>query len=364
MTPVVELRDVKVARGGVQVLDVPAFHIDEGEVVALIGPNGSGKSSLLLTLMGLLGRREGQLLHRGVEVRSARDALACRRRMAMVLQEPLLFDTTVEANVASGLRMRGVPRGETRRRVRAALERLGVVELAGRSARTLSGGEARRVSLARALAVDPEVLLLDEPFANLDPPTRAAILDDLERTLSASRTAAVLVTHDHADAFRLADRLVVMDAGRIVQAGPPAEVMNAPADERVASFVGMETLVEGLVERAEGGELRVAAGGATVDAVGVAAPGQRVYCGIRPEHVTIHAERPATASSARNLFAARIVGLASSGPLIKVHLQGAFPLSAYVTAESLATLALVEGKQVFASFKATAVHVIPRASHG
>jgi tungstate transport system ATP-binding protein len=364
MTRLVELRDVKVERGGTEVLDVSAFHVDEAEVVCLIGPNGSGKSTLLLSLMGLLERAHGRLLYRGEEVRSARETLACRRRMAMVLQEPLLFDTTAMRNVAAGLEMRGVARGEVKRRARAALERLGVAHLAERSARKLSGGEARRVSLARALAVEPDALLLDEPFANLDPPTRASILDDLERTLAASRTAAVIVTHDHGEGFPLADRVVVMDAGKIVQLGTPAEVMNAPANERVASFVGMETILQGAVERSAAGDLEVRVAAATIRARGDARVGQSVSCGIRPENVTLHLDRPAAPSPASNVFPARVLSLVSSGPLIKVRLEAAFLLSAYITAESLATLAIGEGQQVFVSFSAAAVHLLPRADRG
>lgn len=358
---VLELRGLKVERGGVEVLDVPAFRLHENEFVSLIGPNGSGKSTLLLSMMGLLERTAGQVLYRGEPIASARAAIACRRRFAMVLQEPLLFDATVYENVAAGLKIRGLDGAETRRRVLAYLERFKLTDMAQRSARKLSGGEARRVNLARALAVEPEVVLLDEPFANLDLPTREAITGDLERTLRDARMAAVLVTHDQAEALRLSNRIAVMNGGRIVQSDAPSVVMNNPVNEFVASCVGMETIVEGVVRRSAGRGIVVAVDDSEIHAIGEGAPGEPVYCCIRPENVIIEAVDPSRTSSARNVYEARIANVASVGPYLKVKLDCRFPLVAHVTAESFAGLGLAEGKQVFASFKATAVHLIRRA---
>jgi tungstate transport system ATP-binding protein len=359
--PLLEAQALRVARGGVQVLDVPSFRVDEGEFVSLIGPNGAGKSTLLLALMGLIERSGGEVLYRGASVGPGVAGLACRRRMALVMQEPLLFDATVFDNVAAGPRLRGIGRKETGRTVLEYLDKFRLSHLEGRSARKLSGGEARRVSLARALAVAPDVVLLDEPFASLDLPTRQAITDDLERTLRADGAAAVLVTHDQAEALRLSDRLDVMSAGRIVQSGAPSRVMNEPVNAFVASCVGMETILDGVVQRAAGGEIVVSVAGHEVDAVGAGAAGDAVYCCIRPENVLIELVDPAPTSSARNVFRARITRAASAGPYLTVRLDCGFPLVAHVTGESYATLALSEGKEVFASVKATAIHVICKA---
>ncbi len=356
--PLLELRGVQVDRGGVRVLDVPAFAIGAGELVALLGPNGSGKTTLLLSMMALLPRAAGKLLWRGADVATERDALAARRRMAMILQEPLLFDDTVEGNVASGLRLRGVARGELRTRVAACLERLGLAPLAGRSARALSGGEARRVSLARALVLDPELVLLDEPFANLDARTREAMTELLERTLRETRTAAVLVTHDATEALRLSYRIAVMSGGEIVQAGPPAAVVNEPASALVASTVGMETIVEAVVARSARGELVASVAGKEIHALGDAAAGEAIYACIRPEHVTLERADPSGASSARNVFPATVTAVSPVGPYLKVKLDCGFPLVASVTGESFAALGLARGVPVFASVKATAIHVI------
>jgi tungstate transport system ATP-binding protein len=360
--PILELLDLKVERGGRQVLDIPSFRLDDGEFVALIGPNGSGKSTLLLSAMGLLERASGRVLYRGEEVEPGPGAIRARRRMAMILQEPLLFDATVYENVAAGLRIRGVDRGETGRRVLSYLERFRLADMAGRSARKLSGGEARRVSLARALAVEPEVVLLDEPFANLDLPTRQAITDDLEKTIRDGRMAAILVTHDQGEALRLSDRIVVMQAGRVVQSGAPPVVMNEPVNEFVASCVGMETILEGTIRERSGWELVVSVAGVEVHAFGEGEPGDPVYVCIRPENVLIEVVNPARTSSARNVYPARTAGVASVGPYLKVRLDCGFPLVAHVTAESYSALRLGTGKRVFASFKATAVHVIRRTA--
>jgi tungstate transport system ATP-binding protein len=310
-------------------------------------------------MMGLLDRARGEVLYSGEDVLS-NGRIERRRRMSMVLQEPLLFDSTVYDNVAAGLRMRGLGRDETRQRVMTYLGRFGLADMAWRSARKLSGGEARRVSLARALAVEPEVLFLDEPFGSLDVPTRQAITADLESTIRASRLAAILVTHDRSEALRLSDRIVVMNAGRIVQSDAPSVVMNNPVNAFVASCVGMETILPGEVLRRDRWEIVVSVAGKEIDAVGEGSPGEEVYCCVRPENVVIELVNPAATSSARNVFPARIDRVASVGPYLEIRLDCGFALVAHVTAESFAALELEEGKDVFASFKATAIHVIPR----
>ena len=245
--PVLEVRDLKVARGGVEVVNVPSFSLYERETMALIGPNGSGKSSFLLTLASLLRPESGRIAFRGEPLDYGGGATAYRRKLAMAFQEPLLFDATVYDNVAAGLRIRGLPGQEIRQHVGACLERFRIAHLAERSARKLSGGEAQRTALARAFATKPEVILLDEPFVALDPPTRQALTEDLEQVLRESGTAAIITTHDQIEALRLADRMVVMQNGCIVQSGIPSDVMSQPANEFVATFVGMENLFTGTV---------------------------------------------------------------------------------------------------------------------
>jgi tungstate transport system ATP-binding protein len=233
--PILHVEDLKIRRGGVQVVDLPMFSVSAEEKVAVIGPNGAGKSSFLLGLACLVGRDGGRIRFQGTEV-TPRDETAYRRRIAMVFQEPLLFDTTVLDNVAEGLRIRGKRRSEARELGMESLELFKVGHLAGRSAHKLSGGEAQRVSLARAFAVRPELILMDEPFSSLDLPTRIVLAEDLGRILHESGTAAIIATHDRIEALRVVDRLVVMDKGTIVQEGSPADVIENPVNSFVAAF--------------------------------------------------------------------------------------------------------------------------------
>lgn len=355
--PLLEARDLRVLRGGTEVLAIPSFTLHENETVALIGPNGAGKSSLLLALAGLLAPASGHLLFRGAPVPTGSAATGYRRRIAVVFQEPLLFDTTVFGNVAAGLNIRGISRSEIRGRVDACLQRFRIAHLAGRSARKLSGGESQRTSMARAFATNPELILLDEPFAALDPPTRQTLTEDLEEALRESGTAAVLTTHDQAEALRLADRMMVMNEGRIVQTGAPAEVMNRPATEFVAAFVGMENIFDGNVIAAAHGLLSCDVSGQLIEVSGSGRPGEKMVFCIRPEHVVLASGAPDRQTSARNVFPGTVVRIISLGMISKVYVECGFTLVATVTNQSLAELHLAPGKPVCASFKATAVHL-------
>jgi tungstate transport system ATP-binding protein len=213
---VLRLCGVTVRYGQRVVLDLPELRVAPGEVLAIMGPNGAGKSTLLHVAALLRRPHSGEVWIAG-ERATRRTERTLRRRTAMVLQEPLLFDVSVVANAASGLRFRGVGRRDAEHRARLWLEQFGVGHLAARNARTLSGGEAQRVSLARAFAVEPGLLVLDEPFAALDPATRETIVPDLAVQLRETRTAAVIVTHDATEARALADRLLVLVDGRVAR---------------------------------------------------------------------------------------------------------------------------------------------------
>ncbi len=246
MTPILALRDVTVERVGRRVLEAESLAIEEGAHVAVVGPNGAGKSTLLRVL-GLLERPAGgTVLVRGRPAPARpREALRLRRRIAMVLQAPPLCDTTVRANVALGLGFRGIRGREADRRIRPWLARLGIEHLAERRARALSGGEEQRVALARAFVLEPEVLLLDEPFAALDAPSRDSLLGDLEAILRELRTTVVTVTHDPDEAARLADDLVVLVGGRIRAAGPKRDLLRHPPNRETAELFGFTVLACG-----------------------------------------------------------------------------------------------------------------------
>ncbi|HEY3097499.1 MAG TPA: ABC transporter ATP-binding protein [Methylomirabilota bacterium] len=339
-------------------LDVASLDVVAGEVLGVIGPNGAGKSTLL-RILGLLERPdEGRVLVDGRAV-DARDALAERRRVATVFQEPLLADASVTHNVALGLRFRGVSAARAEPRVQTWLERLGIDKLAGRMARTLSGGEARRVALARALVLEPEALLLDEPFAGLDAPARAALIEDLGGIVRADRVTTVLVTHERGEAQALADRVAVLMEGRVRQLDDTARVFYAPVSEDVARFVGVETLVMGRVVGRADGVTAVEAGGRVLEVAAAAAPGAHVRVGIRPEDVTLTAVDGARVlSSARNTLDGTVVRVSASTHATHVIVDVGFPLVAAVTPRSVDDLGLRPGVRVRAVFKASAAHLI------
>ncbi|HEX9204803.1 MAG TPA: ABC transporter ATP-binding protein [Candidatus Deferrimicrobiaceae bacterium] len=364
--PVLAADRLRVERGGATVLDVPSLSVHGGETLAVIGPNGAGKSTLLLALATILAPSAGSVLFRGMPVGSGEAALPYRRRIAVTFQEPLLFDGTVAWNAEAGLRLRNVPKAEAARRAGEMLGRLQVAHLSGRSARTLSGGEAQRVSLARAFAVDPDVLFLDEPFSALDPGSREGIVDDLEAALRESGATAVFVTHDRGEALRLGDRIAVMIGGRVAQVGTPDEVMNRPADGDVASFVGVETVLDASVVSADAGTFvaRVASPGTAgpaplVEAVGTCGVGDRVLLCIRPENVTL-SPPGGSGTSARNAFPGVVSKVTPQGAVHRVVVDCGVPLSALVTTHAVADLGLLPGLPIVASFKATAIHAIRR----
>ena len=355
--PVVALHGIQVTRAGRTVLSVPELAVDAGQVLAVIGPNGAGKSTLL-RVMGLLETpTAGSVRFQGERVSPA-DGLAVRRRMASVFQDPLLTDATVGDNVALGLRFRGVVRERAAPRVTEWLEQLGIAHLAARQARTLSGGEAQRTALARALVLEPELLLLDEPFSALDQPTREALIDDLGRILRRRRATAVLVTHDRGEAQALGDRVAVLLAGRLLQVDEAGQVFRAPVSEEVARFVGVETLLECRVQAVTAGLAILEAGKQTIEVAQAAEAGEWVRLCVRPEDVTLTARAGGSASSPRNHLDGQIVRLAQSGPHVRVTIDCGFPLVALVTQRSVTEMDLAPGRPVTAHFKATAAHLL------
>jgi tungstate transport system ATP-binding protein len=356
--PIVVVKGLKVERGGMVQLDVPALSIDRGEVLSLIGPNGAGKTTLLQVLACLIRPAAGSLSFLGTVIDSSRSVLAYRRRLSMVFQEPLLFDTTVFNNVASGLRMRGMRGTEVRNIVDDYLGRFGIAHLRERSARTLSGGEAQRTSLARSFAIRPEILFLDEPFSALDPPSRESLIEDLERILKETKTTTLFATHDRTEALRLSDRIAVMKDGRILQMGAPGEVTHQPVNEFVASFVGIETILKGRVIRKGPGIFVASVQDREIVVAGEAHPGEEVVLCIRPENVVLSAHLPMEILSARNVFQGTVERVVAMGLYQRVHLDCGFPLVAYVTNPALEQLSIRPVQEMVASVKATAIHVI------
>lgn len=343
---------------GEAVVDVEMIDVRAGEVLAVLGPNGAGKSTLMRLLAGLEVPDSGRLLYRGRAVTAGDPEL--RRAGAAVLQHPYLWRGTVAQNVEYGLRIRGVPQSESESRVTQTLEMLGVAQLRAAPVDTLSGGEAQRVALARALVIDPEILFLDEPTADLDVAVRRQLLEDLERIVGRAESAIVLITHDPAEAFALANRVSVIEGGRIVQTGTPTEVFEAPATEFVASFTGAEFMLRGRIEVVEDGALIVRLdSGQSLVAVGEGVPGDSVQVAYRPEDVVI-GPPGAAATSARNRFDVTVERVRPQGGLVRLRLGGdGLSLVALITRGAREDLGLEVGTRVVTQFKATALHVFP-----
>jgi molybdate transport system ATP-binding protein len=325
-----------------------------GEVVAVVGPNGAGKTTLLRALAGLVPLDSGRVELDGRVLDDPAEGVWVppeRRPVGVVFQDSLLFPhLTALENVAFGLRCRGRGRREARAAALGWLERFGLAGHAGSRPRALSGGQAQRVALARALAVEPRLLLLDEPLAAADPGARAELRREVRRHLAAFPGARLLVTHDPVEALVLADRLVVLEGGRVVQAGTPAEVSRRPRSEFAARLVG-RNLFRG---RAGGhaGEV-VLPGGATIVAAERASGD--VFAAVPPSAVALHGEPPA--GSPRNVWPATVVDLDVEGDRVRVALDGPVPLVAEVTAAAVAELGIGPGLLVWAAVKATEVEV-------
>ncbi len=232
----IEIRNLLIQRNKRDVLRVDALDIKRGETLAIVGPNGAGKSTLLLALAHLLPTARGEIAFNGKPLQQW-DELEYRRKISFVFQSPLLLDMTVEQNIALGLKFRGVSKEETHERVGRRIKQLGIESLSKRRASQLSGGEAQRVSLARAFVLEPELLLLDEPFAALDPPTRKKLIDDLSALLAEDQRMAVFVTHNLNEAAQFSQRIAVIVDGVVRQVGTAKQIKSKPADETVKAFL-------------------------------------------------------------------------------------------------------------------------------
>ncbi|SEC95262.1 molybdate transport system ATP-binding protein [Streptomyces sp. 3213] len=337
------------------VVDRGTFRLDveltaaPGDVVALLGPNGAGKTTALRALAGLVGLTDGHLRLDGAELdRTPPES----RPVGVVFQDYLLFPhLTALDNVGFGPRCQGATKAESRAIAAEWLERMGLAEHAGAKPRKLSGGQAQRVAVARALATRPRLLLLDEPLAALDARTRLDVRAQLRRHLAEFEAVAVLVTHDPLDAMVLADRLVVIEQGRIVQEGTPADIARHPRTDYIAQLVGLN-LYKG---NADGHTVTLDTGPTittTEDLQG------EVFVAFPPSAVTLFRDRP-TGASARNLWHCEVAGLETHGDQIRVDLTGELPLAADLTTPAAAELDLHQGASVWAAVKATQTHSYP-----
>jgi molybdate transport system ATP-binding protein len=328
--------------------------VASGELVVLLGPNGAGKTTLLRALAGLVPLDRGRVVLDGRVLEDAESGewVATERRpVGFVFQDYLLFPhLSALENVAFGLRARGVGRAEARRRATAWLDRVGLAAHAAARPRALSGGQAQRVALARAMVAQPRLLLLDEPLAALDAATRSEVRRDLRRHLASFDGTRLLVTHDPLEAVALADRLVVLEDGRVTQTGTPSQVSAQPRSRYVAELVGVN-LYRGL---ADGRSIRLANGG-TVVAADIHQG--EVFAAVHPHAVALHRQPPE--GTPRNVWAGTADTLEAIGDRVRVRVTGTVPIIAEITPAAASELRLADGGPVWASVKATEVTVYP-----
>ncbi len=335
--------------------------LDAPSVLILFGPSGSGKTTVLRSLAGLEWPERGRILFNGqvwLDTAAAVRVPPQARRVGYMFQDYALFPThTVQGNIAFGLSH--LPAIARQARVAEVVRLLQLEGLEGLRPGQLSGGQQQRVALARAIARHPSLLLLDEPLSALDLPTRVRLRSELRALLRQLRIPSIVVTHDWEEALALGDHMVVMKDGRVLQAGTPQAVFNAPTDTAVATIVGMETVLPGRITESAGGLAVVEVGGAKLLAVSEEKAGSKVFACIRAEDVIL--EPVGTGStSARNHLAGTVRAIQAQGATVRVEIKCGFTLVAFITRAGLEELGLGVGTRTVAAIKAGSVHLIPR----
>jgi tungstate transport system ATP-binding protein len=355
----IEVVDLHQKYGERDILKNINIRVDRGEAFAVIGPTGAGKTTLL-RLIDLLGLpTSGRIYFDGIDVTELRRMkLEVRRRMAFILQKPVVFNTSVYNNIAYGLKWRGVRESSIRKKVSNILEMVDLLAYRKSNARTLSGGEVQRVAIARAIVNEPEVLLLDEPTANLDPISTSKIEELVANIIHRYDTTIIMATHDMSQGQRLADRIGVLINGEILQTGVPRDVFSSPLNREVAEFVGVENIIDGVIVSSQDKVVTIDIGSGVIEAISDYAVGEEVCACVRPEDIILALSR--VSSSARNSFFGEITQVVSLGPLSRIEINCGFRLVALVTKRSAEELNLTRTKKVCATFKATGVHIVRR----
>ena len=343
--------------GGIFSLKDISLHVRRGEYFVILGPTGSGKTLLLELVAGIYCPDQGSISVAGKEITELAPE---KRNVGFLYQDYSLFPHyDVKKNIGFGLAARRVPREERERRVSDAIKLLDIGHLVGRDVTTLSGGEQQKVAMARALVIDPSVLLLDEPFSALDEMTKLSLIDEMGQLHRKKGMTVIHVTHSQEEALLLADRIGIMMGGSIVQVGTPEEIFYKPADTDVATFVKAENIWDARVVESTGSSLTLSVGGAIMHAnpnpslAGL----ENVRLTIRPEDVLIGCGE---GSSARNRVAATVEAVECHGFYYLVRLDCGFPIVSAVTKQSVEELGLKKGKETGVFFKASALHAVAR----
>ena len=353
------LKDVKVEIGNKTILDVDTFELPKGKIMGLVGENGAGKSTLLSVLALIEKPSSGRVFHENKQIFQS---LLIRKHISLVFQKALLFKGSVISNIAYPLKLRKLSKAQINKRCTDILKQFKIEHLAGQDARTLSGGEEKKVSLARALVYDPSVLLLDEPFRDLDSKVRTDIENTLFALVKKKKISTVFVSHDFEDIAKHCSHITIIEKGRLVQQGKIDEVLASPADKQVASILGDTSFIEAKVKKVTGGTIIVKAGSydfevSANDSKSIKV-GAKMFVNLRPEDIFISNNGSFNNSSVRNSFEAKVVAIEKNKSHSRLRLDCGFIADAAITKQSVEELEIFEGKTVVAGFKATAAKII------
>jgi len=354
------LEQVSKRYGQREVLSGISLSLSQGELLTLLGPSGAGKTTLMRIINLLEHPSSGRIFFRGRDLLqlSGEELLEVRRRMVMVFQKPVMFSGSVYYNLAFGLRVRRVPEQEIRRRVKEALELVGMQGYEDRDARTLSGGEAQRIAFARAMVLEPELVLLDEPTTSLDPVMEGRVHEIIAKMRERGMTI-ILTTHKQHEALSLGDRIAVLRGGRLQQVGSPKEVVYSPRTRFVAEFTGMCNIYEGEVVEAGGEECRVKVGEVVLSIRGSAPAGERVCVGIRPEDVMLIRTDVPLSRRHRNLLRGVVREISpQGGAMLRLHISGSLEVLADVPRHVVEKMSIRPGGEVVYSLKASCLRLL------
>lgn len=353
MNCLVKLQDLTKRYEDVTALDNVNLEVKRNEILTIIGPNGSGKTTLLRMMAFIDKPTEGKIYFNGARINSnSRNYM--RTKCTMVFQKTALFGTTVYNNIAYGLRLRKRSKREIEERIREVLELVRLEGYEKRQAKKLSGGEQQRVSLARALALNTELLLLDEPTVNLDPKNASIIEEAIARVNHEYNTTIVMTTHNMFQAENITERVALLLRGKIAEIGTASEIFGT-ASKNLASFARLENVFSGISRIREDGTSLIEVGNA-VQIEAILKKSGKVTVFIRPEDIIV--SRRAVNSSARNIFEGRIVGISDLGSTVKLNVDVGKPFVVQITKRSFSEMRLNLNSRVFLTFKASSVHIV------
>jgi molybdate/tungstate transport system ATP-binding protein len=348
----IEIRSLSNTWDEFQLRDIN-LKIQRGEYFVVLGPTGAGKTLLLETIAGFFSPDKGKVIMDNTDLTNISPEY---RKFGFVYQDYMLFPhRSLYKNISFGLELQKLPRAEISNKVQTIAKLLKIKQLLHRYPETLSGGELQRGALARALVIEPQVLLLDEPLSALDPNTKQPIVELIKKLHNKLGITIIHITHDREEAMVMADRIAVMNEGKIVQVGKPSVIFRRPKSEFVASFVGVENIYSGKPERA-GRITKIKVNRLEIYTTQILPSSRRTAnVALRPEDIIITLEK--IPSSARNSFSGKIKGIIDKGPIIRLDVDIGVEVIVYITHQSFVDLKLNIGSEVIISFKASAVHV-------